>query len=1423
LLSRESGEKMKKMTIGFSIVMMMVFSSTVFARQPLTFEERVKAQEAIERVYYNHRIWPKENPQPKPPFEKMITKEQIEAKVNDYLKKCSALDKFWQRPIIASQLQAEMDRMAKGSKDPATLNELFAALNNDPYLIAECLARPVLADRLIHNWYANDSRFHAETKAKAEEALTTLTPENFCSYPEGNYSKMSYKLEIAEREEMGWIDPEDRSIKLSEEEFAKMLAEIPDEGKISGIQENNDSFVILRTISKNDIEIEVECLVFTKQALDEWFEKQDLPVQLSETENSSTNFYLSPMPEDACTEEWKNSKLDDYPDARGFHTGVWTGTEMIIWGGKVSISKGASTGGRYNPSTDTWTPTSVGSNVPSHSDYASHSAVWTGSVMIVWGGNSNSGGRYNPTTDTWTATSTGTNCPATRMYNTAVWTGTEMIIWGGLNGGTYLNSGGIYNPSNDTWGATSTGTNCPVGRYYHTAVWTNSEMIVWGGAGGPGNCLNTGGRYNPLTDTWTETSTETDCPSARIMHTAVWTGINMVVWGGNFYGVSLNTGGIYDPLTDTWKATSTGTNCPPGRGSPTAIWTGSEMIVWGGLDGANSVNTGGRYSPSTNTWGTISTGTNCPSARLGHTAVWTNSEMIIWGGAIRVDNGNDSYLNTGGRYDPSNDTWTAVSAGINVPSGRYYHTAFWTGAEMIVWGGMISAEEGTNTGGRYNPSTDSWTATSTGTNCPSARYVHTAVWTGTEMIIWGGYNNSTSFVNTGGRYNPSTNAWTATSTGSNVPSRRDYHTAIWTGTEMIVWGGYYGSYLNTGGRYNPSTNAWTATSTGTNVPSIRDYHTAIWTGTEMIVWGGYGSSPTYKNDGGRYNPSTNTWTATSTGTNCPTGREYHTAVWADNEMIIWGGYSFSYLNTGGRYNPSTNTWTATSTGTNCPVARRDHTAVWTGSEMIIWGGYNGSILNTGSTYYPSANSWTATSTGTNCPAARRYHTAVWTSSGMVVWGGEPCTQSGGIYWTDPYIVGFSDACVGSSILLSCQSYYSAYQWYKDGSEISEATLNTYTATQSGDYFVRVTRQDGCTVDSDVHTVTIYPLPMPSVISAASGCSESGAALSTGSFSTYQWNLNGAPIVGATAQIYQAMESGNYSVTVTGTGGCQATSSPSAVTIYSIPPAVTGASSACTGSSTTLSTGSYPSYQWSKDGVPIDGATNQTLDVSQPGTYTVFANVPAASCSGTSEGHAVQFAPPPSTPPVISGASSNSCPSTSVALQTTETFGTYQWYFNGAPISGATAQSFNASLSGDYTVSAGAVSGCQISSIPISVSISFCPPSEVSPKSAVYPSRVTSDAGSSTGYYLYFQKIDGATGYNIYEGNIGGWYSHSGQPGNICNATVTDLATGEMRTEVTPSAGNHYYLITAYADTNEGPSGFDSNGVEIDSGQSTCSP
>ena len=56
-------------------------------------------------------------------------------------------------------------------------------------------------------------------------------------------------------------------------------------------------------------------------------------------------------------------------------------------------------------------------------------------------------------------------------------------------------------------------------------------------------------------------------------------------------------------------------------------------------------------------------------------------------------------------------------------------------------------------------------------------------------------------VNTGAKYNPNTDSWVATS-AINAPSARDEHKAVWTGSEMIVWGGIdAGGLVNTGGRY----------------------------------------------------------------------------------------------------------------------------------------------------------------------------------------------------------------------------------------------------------------------------------------------------------------------------------------------------------------------------------------------------------------------------------------------------------------------------------------------------------------------------------------------------------------------------------------------------------------------------------------------
>src|SRR6266446_8731367 len=172
------------------------------SQRTLTFQERVSYQRAIEDVYWRHRIWPKERPDPKPLLDEVMSSAQIEKKVADYLRNSQALEDYWQRPITAAQLQAEMDRMAKHTKQPEVLRELFEALGNDPFVIAECLARPALADRLLTNWYAYDQRIHGALKQRAEAELQAHPTVEEMKRLSGKYTE----IELVRSDEAGKQD-----------------------------------------------------------------------------------------------------------------------------------------------------------------------------------------------------------------------------------------------------------------------------------------------------------------------------------------------------------------------------------------------------------------------------------------------------------------------------------------------------------------------------------------------------------------------------------------------------------------------------------------------------------------------------------------------------------------------------------------------------------------------------------------------------------------------------------------------------------------------------------------------------------------------------------------------------------------------------------------------------------------------------------------------------------------------------------------------------------------------------------------------------------------------------------------------------------------------------------------------------------------
>jgi hypothetical protein len=332
-------------------------------------------------------------------------------------------------------------------------------------------------------------------------------------------------------------------------------------------------------------------------------------------------------PNEPTTDRWTRFSAENGPDPTS--SAVWTGTEMIVWGG--------STGARYNPATDRWTTMStLRSPRP-----GLHTAVWTGKEVLVWGGNQEySGGRYDPATDSWRAMSI-ENAPSSRMSSyAAVWTGSQMVLWGGGPP-----DGGRYDPVADKWTAVSSA-QAPPSPWYLSAFWIGREVFLFGGYG-PGGILRSGlGLYDPVADSWRPIPTA-GAPDPRVYFNAAFTGKEVIVWGGN-HAVPPNgsheavrDGAAYDVAAGTWRPIST-TDAPgPSNGA---------ITVW--ADGAGTQGTGlllvlgaGIYDPPSNKWWTMSAQGAPPMASA---AVWTGRDLLVW-----VNNGDPTDLVKGGwRYRP---------------------------------------------------------------------------------------------------------------------------------------------------------------------------------------------------------------------------------------------------------------------------------------------------------------------------------------------------------------------------------------------------------------------------------------------------------------------------------------------------------------------------------------------------------------------------------------------------------------------------------------------------------------------------------------------------------------------------------------------------------------------------------------------------
>ena len=328
-------------------------------------------------------------------------------------------------------------------------------------------------------------------------------------------------------------------------------------------------------------------------------------------------------------------------------------------------------------------------------------------------------------------------------------------------------------------------------------------------------------------------------------------------------------------------------------------------------------------------WTLATTSSGAPTGIVGEdgAAYWTGTNVLVYGGAHT----DTTCSNQGGIFNPSTNTWTSMNAGANVPTGCTWSATAWTGSQLFVWGGLNSAGTHVSTGGLYNPVSDSWTAV-TATNAPSGTTLYTskAAMAGSKIVVWGAFVAAPA----GSVYDPVANTWTTMST-TNAPTGNYYDSLVSLGPTVFAWGGdATGSDTATGGIYNPLTNTWTATAV--SPIAARESQCSAFVNGQVFIYGGnIRGGSTALSDGALYNPATNVWTTIST-TGAPTARNLpNCAAAGNNSVVVWSG---SGLNSGGIYNVLTNTWTAMSAASSPGANYGGAISTWTGSAMFLWSG-----------------------------------------------------------------------------------------------------------------------------------------------------------------------------------------------------------------------------------------------------------------------------------------------------------------------------------------------------------------------------------------------------------------------------------------------------------------------------------------------------
>ena len=299
-------------------------------------------------------------------------------------------------------------------------------------------------------------------------------------------------------------------------------------------------------------------------------------------------------------------------------------------------------------------------------------------------------------------------------------------------------------------------------------------------------------------------------------------------------------------------------------------------------------------------------------------------------------------------------------------------------------------------------------------------------------------------------------------------------------------------------------------------------------------------------------------------------------------------------------------------------------------------------------------------------------------------------------------------CKGGSVVLS-GTEAAAYQWYKNGIAIAGEVNQNLTATNRATYTLVVTNASGCfSPSSDGIDITVHSNPDKPVIVAdgvTNFCDGGKVTLTSTTAAGYLWYKTGVLIDGANKHSYVVTASGNYKASVISAAGCVSPQSDAiAVTVRKNPvmPVVTadGSTTFCVGGSVNLTSTLSANYQWYKGSDAITGATSQVYNANSKGSYSVRVTTVSGCSSTLSVPVDVNTRALPA--PVITVDMNQFCTGGKATLSCNAQ-ATYQWNLNGAPIAGATAQTYKTKKKGNYTVTVANGFGCTATSDIVTLS------------------------------------------------------------------------------------------------------------------------